>query len=299
MENIIRDYLRNYFEPMLAQFTANEETIFNVSSDVHSRLSSILNRWNDNSFRSTILLHGVEEASYYEPKGDIDIKALIVVAIRNSLLEDIASTNDAAKKFGLKRPVISDEQIKHITSSAIIFFNKQNFESAEYEIDSIENDPFRDLSTKFPLAWYVMHKLSQCTNYITFELPIELKTTHSLIKEQGSSKVLIEVQSGMDPNIDQTLSDILHKIKNGEQTFFFSDSFKMITRHPEKLYRVIEEVLNAKAQIVTFNYYISNGYIARRSQFLKVAHSEKDLKSKFTNFNGLRKAHLEIIKKMV
>ncbi|MEK4297782.1 hypothetical protein [Paenibacillus sp. FSL R5-0914] len=298
MKTIIKDYLENHFEPMLAQFAVNDETIFKVSSDVHSRLSSILHRWNDSSFRSTILLHGVEEAFYYEPQGEIEIKALITVAIRNSLLEDIASTNEAAMKFGLRRPVISDEQIKYITSNAIVFFNKQNFESTSYEIESIESDPFGHLSTRFPLAWYVMHKLSQCSNYITFEVPNELKITHSLLEKQSESKKFVQVQSGMDPFIDQTLSEILHKIKNGEQPFFFCDSFKMITRHPEKLYRIIEEVLNAKAPIVTFNYYISNGYVARRSQFLKVAHSEKDLKYKFTNFNGLRKAHLEIIKKM-
>ncbi|GGG08752.1 hypothetical protein GCM10010912_61650 [Paenibacillus albidus] len=298
MENIIRDYLENNFEPMLAQFTVNDETIMKISNDVHSRLSSLLNRWNDSSFRSTILLHGVEEATHYVPEADIEIKALVTVAIRNSLLEDIASTKEAAKKFGLRRPLISDEQIKNITTNAIVFFNKQNFKSASYKTDSIESDPFGHLSTKFPLAWYVMHKLSQCSNYITFEVPNELRIAHSPLQKHNTSTTSVEVQSGMDPNIDPTLREILLRVKNGEQAFFFSDSFKMITRHPEKLYRVIEEVLNAKAPIVTFNYYISNGYVARRSQLLKVAHSEKDLKYKFTNLKGLRKAHLEIIKKM-
>lgn len=298
LEEIIKDYLENYFEPTLAQFTVNDETILKVSSDIHSRLSSILNRWNNSSFRSTILLHGIEEAYYYEPQGDIEIKSLIVVAIRNSLLEDLASTNEAAIKYGLRRPIISDEQIKHITSNAIIFFTSQNFESSKYDPDIIKNDPFIELPTKFPLAWYVMHKLSQCNNYLTFETPKELKTTTNPIEVKSSSRVLIEIQSGMDLNLNHTLSEILTSIKDGKQPFFFSDSFKMITRHPEKLFRVIEEVLKSNAPIVTFNYYISIGYVSKRRPFLKVSHSEKDLKSKFKYLKGLRKTHLKIIKNM-
>lgn len=299
MKKIIEEYLENHLYPMLTQFGVNEEIISNISSDIQLRLSSILGRWEDTDFRSTILLHGIEEALFYIPEADIEIKALVTVAVRNSLLEDIASTKEAAKKFGLKGPIISDDQIKNITSNAITFFKEQNFELASLIMDSIDNDPFVELSTKFPLAWYVMHKLSQCSTYLTFEVPDNWILTPSINRKNNVLKTATEIQSGMDPKIDRILSEILYRIKIGTQPFFFADSFKMITRHPEKLYTIIEEVLQAKAPIVTFNYYISNGYVARRGQLLKVAHSEKDLEYKFTRSTGLRKAHSEIIKQMM
>jgi hypothetical protein len=159
-------------------------------------------------------------------------------------------------------------------------------------------DPFENIPLEYPLAWYAMQNLSQCTNFTTFEANEFQKNQTSTITKKNTSGIFVEVQSGIDPTINHTLNNILENIKDREQLFFFSDSFKMITRHPEKLYKIIETVLNANAPVVTFNYYISNGYVARRTSLLKPAHSEKDLNEKFKKSSGLRKVHLEIIKKM-
>ncbi|CAM4372088.1 hypothetical protein U9M73_12980 [Paenibacillus phoenicis] len=298
MRNLVDDYLTHNLTPLLLEFGANTEVVSKVCADINSRLSSIIYRWSDEEFRSTILLHGIEEATYYSPVSDINIRALVVVCIRNSLLEDLSSTRSAAKSLGLSNPIISDDQIKKITSDAITFFSNNDLLSASQQITKPLVDPFEKIQFEYPLAWYVMRKLSKCTNFTTFGAKEILKSNDYTTNKSNASDIFVEVQSGIDPTINHTLNKILESIRNRKQHFFFSDSFKMITRHPEKLYKIIESVLNANAPVVTFNYYISNGYVARRTNLLKPAHSEKDLNEKYKNTNGLRKAHLEIIKIM-
>jgi hypothetical protein len=51
------------------------------------------------------------------------------------------------------------------------------------------------------------------------------------------------VLSGIDPSYDQQLVTILNYIKEGDLLYFFADSFKGITRNPDKLFRIIDFVL--------------------------------------------------------
>ena len=294
MGNLVNHYIAHYLTPALINIGANTEAVSTITIDINSRLCSILHRWNHESFRSTALLHGIEEATFYSPNANINIKALVVVCIRNSLLEDLSSTIVAARSLGATKPLITDEQIKKITSDAITFFSKHDLSSQD--INKPLKDPFGNLQSMYPITWNAMKVLSQCTNFSIFETNSVDKPHFS--KSTSTPKQFVEVQSGIDPTINQTLNEILDRIGDGKQPFFFSDSFKMITRNPDKLYKVMEFVLSSNAPVVTFNYYISNGYVARRARLIKPAHSEKDLNEKYLITNGLRKVHLEVIKKM-
>ncbi|MEY9092567.1 hypothetical protein [Paenibacillus sp. RC84] len=298
MNNVVKTYINNNLIPLLKRFDTDQSVISKITDDIESRLTSIIYQWNDDEFRSTILFHGIEEANFYVPSLDINIRALVVIGVRNSLLEDMSSTIAAAKSLGLRKPLISDEQIKDITSDAIVFFANQNLKTAARELQKPSNDPFINLAIKYPIAWVAMKNLSQCNNYKSYESQNSTEYSRNLKKTQPNSALCIEVQSGMDSEINNSLDQILENIKAGRQPFFFSDSFKMITRHPDKLYRIMEYVLSAQVPVVTFNYFISNGYVARRSSLLKQAHSERDMIKKLEISNGLRKEHFKIIKMM-
>ncbi|MGO4108964.1 hypothetical protein [Paenibacillus sp. YAF4_2] len=259
---------------------------------------SIIPKWNDEEYCRTILFHGLEEAQFYLPDSDIRIRSLVVVAIRNSLLEDAASTTSAALSLGLRRVSVSDEQIKLITSDAINFFSTYNLSVEALKLNEPDENLFIQLESIYPLAWSAMRHLSQCSNYMSFNNTNGSKTKSNIDINSTQSELFVEVQSGIDPKMNTVLVQILKRISDGQQPFFFSDSFKMITRNHDKLYKVLESVLASNVPVVTINYYISNGYVARRSDLLKPAHSEKDIREKLKISHGLRKIHLEIIKQI-
>ena len=61
-----------------------------VVMDIRHRLQSVLSRWHDTPTRNTFLLLGREEGAFYEPRSaSLEIRAFVVVTIRNSLLEDL------------------------------------------------------------------------------------------------------------------------------------------------------------------------------------------------------------------
>lgn len=296
MENIVDVYITNVLVPNMKYCGINEIVTRTIASDIKNRLSALLLKWNDIEYRSTILLHGVEEGLFYEPESHIDIRSLVVVGIRNSLIEDAASTIAAAKNLGLEKPSMSDLQIKMITSDAINFFSKYNLGDEVRNIQNPDKNPFENLPRMYPTAWNAMKQLYQCKSYISFE-PYKVGSSQiNSINTEVVTDTFVEVQSGIDPKINDQLGKILENICSGQQSFFFSDSFKMITRHPEKLYKIIDSVLSSNAALVTINYYISDGYVSKRANLLKPAHSEKEIPGKLANKFGLRKAHQLILK---
>ena len=70
------------------------------------------------------------ERVFYLPDANIDIKSFVVTTIRNSLIESVSSSN--YKSAGFEHQ-LREEEIKTITSFAIKYFKKFNFE----EVSSI------------------------------------------------------------------------------------------------------------------------------------------------------------------
>ena len=85
---------------------------------------SIIFHWNEIDFRKAILITGLEEAEFYEPDAEIDIKCFVVVTIRNSYLEQIFC--DDCHTFGMSKP-LNEENVKIITGKAIEYFRSINF----------------------------------------------------------------------------------------------------------------------------------------------------------------------------
>ncbi|EFM09507.1 hypothetical protein PaecuDRAFT_3554 [Paenibacillus curdlanolyticus YK9] len=296
--NLIEDYVENILLPQLIYYGANVQSASEVKRDIKYRLASVINLWKQPEIRNTILLTGLEEAYYYKPDADLLTKSLVVVAIRNSLIEDMKSTLAAARRLGLSKVIIDDKLIREITGKAINYFNKHDPNTVAISLVDNANNPYIDLSSKYPIAWEAIKNLSQCKSYTKYN-PIECDQASSTIfinPKMSDGMKTVEVQSGIDPTITDQLQHILNFVMEGKQPFFFSDSFKMISRNVDKLFKVLNIVLSSNAPVVTVNYYISNGYVAKRSNLLRPAHFESEVIDKIKDVSGLRKTHAAILK---
>ena len=87
---VIQEYTQGLLLPHLQALALSKPQRAIVIDDVSRRLESLLFHWGDLAFRRTILILGTEEASFWEPfTASLEIRSLVVVAIRNSLIEDL------------------------------------------------------------------------------------------------------------------------------------------------------------------------------------------------------------------
>src|SRR4051794_12836097 len=88
--SLIQGYTQSVLIPQLRSLGLSKRQWDIVADDVKQRLESILSHWGDRPFRRTILLLGTEEAVFWEPRtADIEIRSLVVVCVRNSLITDL------------------------------------------------------------------------------------------------------------------------------------------------------------------------------------------------------------------
>ena len=70
----------------------------------------------------------------------------------------------------------------------------------------------------------------------------------------------------------------------------------MISRNINKLFRVINFLLQCDATVVTENYYITNGRIDIRKSIVREAHGTKDANKKLLYTKGLSAKHADALK---
>ena len=231
---VIQGYTQSVLLPQLRSLALSKRQREIVVEDVSRRLESLLFHWSDLAFRRTILILGTEEASFWEPHtASLEIRSLVVVAVRNSLIEDLGASHPYTKALESRKKQLRDEQMPSITSEATKYFEAANLDAVKVQP---ERDLFGDLRRRFPNAWHALSLLSGSSeNEIACELPImeaeSMETSASEWKVQHHNVVA----SGIDPRLDAQLVDILRKIKLREAPLFFSPCFKFITRNPEKL----------------------------------------------------------------
>ena len=97
---IIESYFRSLLRPQLTTLGLNGKQQRLVCDDIHARLSSLMGNWDDVAFRRTALLLGTEDAAFYQPASvDLEIRALVAVGVRNSMLEDLSTDRPFIKAF--------------------------------------------------------------------------------------------------------------------------------------------------------------------------------------------------------
>ena len=300
--NFLDRYCSECLIPRLNSYGLDKQIIFLIVEDICNRLAVIINRWNDPYFRQTLLLTGIEEANFYTPHAKLDIKSMVVLGVRNSILEDIASTTQAAKKLGLEKPVIHDQHIIRFTADAINYFAKVNLEKLAESIQIGQTNPYAHLQSNYPFAWTALWALTKTIGNENRFLPIKedngnnyITTFNNPLADPTTNKLECTVMSGIDPTIDDILSRNLQAIANKQVDLLFVDSFKMLSRNPDKLFKVIDFVLCHSSSFVSCNYFITNGYVSRRRKLLRPAHLTKEVRSKLFNLDGLKKKHRDVL----
>jgi len=159
MNERIDGYLFGVLSPQLQRYEVEQQGIDQIVTDIDNRLHGILSRWHDEDWRDTILEIGREEGTFFLPNNtSLFVRALVVVAIRDSLLEDW----HVEREYGGQGKKIDDIRMRWITAEAIRYFDACALSTLPDASASLEN-PFADLEQKFPLAWYIFSMLAEAS----------------------------------------------------------------------------------------------------------------------------------------
>lgn len=298
-KDVINNYVWNILKKQLQKFKISNKALYKIIDNIETQLKSIIYNWNDIEFRDAILIIGSEEGSFYEPRNEL-IANMVVVAIRNSLLEGVSSKS--YKEYGSIN-YLNDSSVKIITSAAIEYFSKFNLQEVSNNT-VIQDDIYRKIVNKYPVAFNALKELSKCTinnleheyQKINYVYPYNLMELENYIEKEGT---IINTESGIDEKFNNSLLSFLNDIKNNKSKIFVTDSFKMITRNFEKLLKIIEFILTHDGIFITCNYLIANDYVSRRTELLKASHSDKDFFDKIVQLPEVSKKYEEVLKQLL
>ena len=299
---IIESYLRSLLRPQLQVMGLNKRQQDLVCDDIHARLSSLLGNWDDTVFRKTTLLLGTEDATFYQPANvDLEIRALVVVGIRNSMLEDLSADRPFMKEFVSVAHCLPDSLVPVITSQAVDFFASTYREMGGWKTSAPTSkaDVFRSLSRQFPESWRRFELLAN-SDFPEHDLHHESAKPFnppSLDEEQSNRQdAKTTVLSGYAPNIDPDLRNYLQHIRDDKVELFFTSTFKWLTRNPAKLLKVIELLLSWNSAYVTSNYIIRRDYCAKRKSLMRPPHTVGEMKANLANQTGMTDRHCQCLK---
>ncbi len=294
----IEFYTWNILKKQLQQNKVPSHILYKIMDDIKIHLYSIIANWCNIEFRNAILIIGSEEGNFYEPQNEL-IASMVVVTIRNSLLEGICSNN--YKSYGCNA-YLKDNTIKEITKTAIEYFSKINLSEISQTLD-IENDFYKEITNKYPNAIKSLIELAKCTkenrehtyknNIKEIYVPEELKNN---INNTNNLKQYV-VEDGISPKFNTAICSYLNDIKDNKSKFFVTDSFKMITRNFEKLLKILEFILTKKAILLTTNYLITYNYVSRRENLLKASHTFEEFTNKLKYLPEVSEKYKDIIYK--
>lgn len=146
----INNYLNEVLTYQLKEFGVSDVICDRITDNINLQMLFLLEYWNDDKFCNTILNIGLEEGEFYQPKARIEVKCFVVVTIRNSLLETLAS--DAYKCLSATR-ALSDDEVKLITSKAIGYFSEIDLKalSKSLNFEKISNI-YKKVKETYPVA---------------------------------------------------------------------------------------------------------------------------------------------------
>lgn len=301
--DVVKTYAEKILKPFLNSYKIPLKVVHSISEDIKTRLYSLLSIWNDNENRQAILTIGLEEATYYEPFDvQIEIRALVVVAIRNSEFENLVSTNEAAMKYGFDKPPLPESSVKELTYSSIEYFKRVNLESLIYQVSSA-NNIYLTILESYPMTAAALKHLGSWSNKgISYpKITLHNESLRKIIDFSKSHDMIVNdngvyVESGIEPSFSIELLKMLEMIAHNKLPMMFNDCFKGTTRNIEKLFKIIEYILDINGIYLTNNFLISNGFVSKRKELLKPMHTNKDMLKNLSNINGLNKTHLKYIK---
>lgn len=294
--NFVNNYLKEILTKQLCDIGVNNPAIETVVNNIKCQMMSLFKHWTDEKFRKTVLFTGIEEGFFYEPFASDDIRSLVVVTIRNSMLEILASDNYGKLWNGR---ILTNDEIKQITSTGIEYFADIDFDS---ELQSLNftnvQDIYNNVKKNYPVAWAAIEVMANSLNSSEKYKKVVVRKEKELLKKikdavctQAVSNEFKVILDGYDPTIENEMLSILYQAYTMQGFVLFSDCFKMISRNFEKLFRIMDFVLCCNRAFVTSNYYIANGYVSKRVPLIKPAHNMNDVQNNIQNIDGLTGKH--------
>lgn len=292
--NVVQRYTHSVLVPQLRSLGLSERQREIVVADVTMRLESLLSHWHELPFRRTILVLGTEEASFWEPRdASMEIRSLVVVGVRNSLVTDLNAAHAYTEALRSPKELLPDEVMPSITGEAIKYFQASNLDREHVQATT---DLFGSLPHRFPNAWHVFSILGNSSDMeIACQLPMAEAKPMTFSADARMVERNVVIESGIDPGFDSILAKMLRQIEQRELDLFVSSSFKGITRNPEKLISIIDHVLRYGGTVLTPTYFLSPVYVGRRNPLLRPAHSTSEIGPQITNPIGLTKRHMHAL----
>lgn len=284
------------------KFQKPDDAIARVTDNLRENILSLIKIWDQAELRKTVLITGLEEALFYEPPVKVENRSFVVVAIRNSLIEDLASYDTGS--LGMTRR-ISDDDIKEITRHAVTYFAKVDFgKLADEFAQQIQENDYAEALDKYPVAKAALMNLANHNRKIIEYEPVpsplekdfifsETEGEKIFLKHKGNDNLI--TTSGISPYIDDKLIDTLKLLYDDKVEVVYFDCFKMLTRNFKKLIKVLEFVLINDGLFVTSNYLMRNGYLEKRTNLIRPAHGMADLEKNLKNRKGISKQHATIL----
>lgn len=293
-------YIENILKPKLNNLGVSKSFIKRVSDVIYLQANSLLRHWDDITFKKTILLLGLEEGMFYDPKSKTEIKSFVVMAIRNSPLETIQS--DSYTQAGMKR-IATDKDIKSITSSAIAYFSKQDFHTMNSYAKTLDlTDYYFECLRSHPVAADALYQTANSSSKIINYPKTQTTTPYELSELKlytdnncDIDKVTTSVYDGYTPDLDPMLAKILINLSSENSGSFFVDCFKSVTRNFNKLMDIIEYLLTREIPFVTANFYFENGHTEQRGKLLRAAHTNAEREYNLSQNKGLGYKHQQAI----
>lgn len=255
-----RDLVCRYVDSFLQRWFAlrgvpAEETAEPLA-DVRARLLALAARWDSPARTLPLLAPYFELADWHQPQElPLSIRALAVVGVRNSALEDLHLAGR-----------IEQWDWRVITQAAAHALDRFGLVPAGESV--VDMDPFEGLCEEFPTARAAFRALAELRpgGETTWErpdvappAPLEADATIRLSPEG------VEVQHAMDGRVSARIATLLSECVHGEGRLLVP-SLKHVSRNPRKLWRVADYVLGHGSSIVTANVNIGPNRITWRAE---------------------------------
>lgn len=298
--DIIETYIKTILQPFLLSRSIPSSVNNLVSDEIKQQLLFVSSIWNDTKNRNTLFEVSYEEAINYMPKEvKLNIRMMVNFAIRNSILEDLGSDKPFSPSIKKNTyPRIIDDDIRTLMIDSIKFFSDNEFNPGRTSEQELYN--FRQ---SHPITFNAFYELSKIKNGTFNYKPTKSRPLNHILDKHNlvSGDIPKEhsiVDSGYNPTFDQQLKHIIFDIRENGGGIFIP-SFKMLTRNIIKLYDVFELILSSGGAIISFNYLIENGCVAKRENFIPVSHTNSETEAHYNNFKGLSKRHKQMLRKML
>lgn len=151
------------------------------------------------------------------------------------------------------------------------------------ELTPPDFDKYGDLAAKYPTAWRALWELANMKSSITDYEPVAAASIdisvippRGTVSIVGSNRMHYVVADGYSFSLEREAIAELRRCAT-QQAPFLVDSFKSMTRNIEKLFIVLEYLLQNGAMFVTSNYFLTNGYIERRAKLLKAGGTREEI----------------------